>query len=110
VKFVAGWGSVPPIHERPQAEHPRLFRTIMRPQPVVIEDLQKESLDEYEVLDPSLRYYASFPIRIEGSYLGSIVMTSPVARPYTNLKHYRVLQEAADDIAKLLEEQLHILF
>jgi len=108
VKFVASWGTVPRFQERPKAERPILFRTIMRPLPVVIEDVQKENLDECEVLDPSLGYYASFPIRIGDKYFGSIIMTSPVSRTYTNLKHYQVLQEAADEIAKLLEEQLQI--
>jgi len=110
VKFVASWGVAPRFQERPDAEQPKLFRTIMRPLPIVIEDVQKENLDEYEIVDPSLRYYASSPIRTEDSYFGSIVMTSPVARPYKGLKHYQVLQEAAADIAKLLAEQLQIQF
>jgi len=108
VKFVASWGIVLRFQERPQAERPRLFHTIMRPLATVIEDVQMENLAEFEVLDPSVRYYASFPIRLEDTYFGSIIMTSPVARPWKNLRHYQVLQEAADEIAKLLEEQLQI--
>jgi len=106
VKVVASWGTVPQFRENPQAQEPRLFRTIQRPLPMVIEDVHQEMLDECAALGPDLRFYASFPIRLDDSYVGSVILTSPTPRPYTSVRHFQVLEEAADNIGMLLQEQL----
>jgi len=106
VKLVASWGAVPEYKEKPQALEPRLFRTIQRPLPQVIEDVAQETLEECDFVDPALRFYASFPIILENAYIGSVVMTSPAPRPYMNLPYFKVLREAADEVAQLLQTTL----
>jgi len=108
VKLVASWGTVPGYKEKAEALEPRLFRTIQRPLPMVIEDVAHEKLEECDGADPSFRFYASFPIILEAVYIGSVVMTSTAPHPYMQLKYFKVLGEAADEIAQLLQKQMSI--
>jgi len=106
VTCAALWGQPFKYEELENLNSPRLFRTIRRRAPVVINDVTQNPITLQDViLDSTVRGYASAPVCISDQYVGSVVMTFSKPQNFT-LKQLHDFRMAAHTIGELLKVRL----
>jgi len=106
VTCAALWGQPFKYEESEDLSAPRLFRTIRRGMPVIIDDVTQDPTILKEVaLGSTVRGYVSTPVRVYGQYVGGVVMTFSEPQQLT-VNHLRDFQMAASNIGELLETRL----
>jgi len=70
------WGRAFEYEESEALNVPRLFRTIRRKLPTIINDIARDpTLLQGVSLDHAVKCYVSSPVCVSGNYVGSVVMT-----------------------------------
>jgi len=100
------WGCAFEYEEFEALNAPRLFRTISRKLPTIINDIaQDPTLLQGVSLDPDVKCYVSSPMCISGNYMGSVVMTFSEPQKFS-LMQLDSLRDMAAKIGTLIEDML----
>jgi len=103
ITCAALWGQPFKYEELENQNSPRLFRTIRRGVPLVINDVtQNPTTLQGVTLDSTVRGYASAPVCISDQYVGSVVMTFSKPQQFM-LNQLRDFHKAARNIGELLK-------
>jgi len=103
VTCAALWGERFMYEELTELDSPRLFRTLRRRMPVIINDMTKNPTTlEGVALDSTVRGYVSAPVCVFAQYVGSVCMTFNEPQQL-NVDKLRDFQSVANKIGQLLE-------
>lgn len=102
----AMWGQPFEYEELEALDAPRLFRTIPRKLPTIINDIASDpTLLQGVSLDPAVKCYVSSPVCLYGDYLGSVVMTCSKPQELS-LMRLEYFQDMTSRIGTLIEDRL----